>query len=103
MKRRFQKRVESFACLNCGLEVSGRGFTNHCPGCLWSRHVDVFPGDRGEACQGMMEPVGLQKGRHGYVLLHRCCKCGVIRKNKVASDDSYDSLLKLAAGGEAGK
>ncbi|MFN2146641.1 MAG: RNHCP domain-containing protein, partial [Anaerolineales bacterium] len=36
---KFQRRIEYFICEHCGAEVSGVGFTNHCPVCLWSKHV----------------------------------------------------------------
>ncbi|MBR6751902.1 MAG: RNHCP domain-containing protein, partial [Alphaproteobacteria bacterium] len=44
--KQFVKRVENFTCAHCGAEVFGNGYTNHCPKCLWSRHVDNNPGDR---------------------------------------------------------
>jgi hypothetical protein len=41
----------SFRCGHCGVEVSldapGTSHRNHCPSCLWSRHLDRnVPGDR---------------------------------------------------------
>ncbi len=56
----FQRTKEDFACERCGLFVRGNGYTNHCPQCLWSKHVDVNPGDRQETCRGLMEPVGME-------------------------------------------
>jgi hypothetical protein len=44
--RRFQRTIEDFECERCRMLVTGSGFTNHCPACLWSKHVDVHPGDR---------------------------------------------------------
>ncbi|MEK7158524.1 MAG: RNHCP domain-containing protein, partial [Patescibacteria group bacterium] len=46
MSRTFQRRVEDFTCESCGAQVTGDGYTNHCPQCLVSKHVDVYPGDR---------------------------------------------------------
>ena len=57
--RRFARTVEDFVCEKCGTQVEGDGYTNHCPHCLWSRHVDVNPGDRKATCKGMMEPVAV--------------------------------------------
>ena len=54
--KKFTKRVEDFICEKCGTKNVGTGFTNHCFKCLWSKHVDINPGDRAESCQGMMEP-----------------------------------------------
>jgi len=56
-KKRFQKRIEDFVCERCGAFVKGTGYTDHCPECLWSKHVDVNPGDREAECGGLMEHV----------------------------------------------
>ena len=40
---KFKRKKENFVCENCGAEVKGDGFTNHCPKCLYSKHVDIFP------------------------------------------------------------
>jgi hypothetical protein len=55
----FKKTKEDFVCEHCGKPVVGNGYTNHCPECLWSKHVDVNPGDRAATCLGLMEPVGV--------------------------------------------
>ncbi|HQY53570.1 MAG TPA: RNHCP domain-containing protein [Ignavibacteria bacterium] len=39
MDRKFQKRTEDFTCGNCGCKVTGDGYTNHCPECLYRMHV----------------------------------------------------------------
>ncbi len=96
MSKTFQRRVEDFECLHCGHAVSGDGFTNHCPQCLFSRHVDVFPGDRADPCQGLMEPVAVQKKGEGYRIQHRCQLCGVERWNKSHPEDNFERLLELA-------
>jgi len=51
--KKFQKKKEDFKCEKCGREVIGTGYTNHCPDCLWSKHVDVNPGDRQSKCLGL--------------------------------------------------
>lgn len=94
MSTRFKKNIENFVCEHCGAEVKGTGFTNHCPACLWSKHVDVYPGDRLEPCQGPMEPVGLQIRKGEYILLHRCIYCGEERPNKAVPGDNIDLLLE---------
>lgn len=96
MSIRFQKKLEDFVCEHCATKVKGNGYTNHCPKCLWSKHVDVNPGDRLEACGGMMEPVALEKRKAGYILTHKCQKCGLERKNYSAENDEVDSLIKLS-------
>ena len=58
--KQFQRKKENFVCEHCGQEVIGNGYTNHCPSCLHSKHVDINPGDRAETCGGLMEPVDLE-------------------------------------------
>ena len=60
--KRFQKKDSGFICGHCGKKVEPLGFTsrNHCPFCLWSRHLDELPGDRASECGGLMEPVSAQ-------------------------------------------
>lgn len=96
MGKKFQRKVEDFDCLRCGAHVIGDGFTNHCPQCLWSRHVDVNPGDRAEACQGMMAPVAVAKRGDSYRIQHRCQLCGLERWNKSDPQDDFKRLLELA-------
>lgn len=96
MAKKFQKRVEDFSCEHCGAQVKGSGYTNHCPRCLWSKHVDVNPGDRAEPCGGVMEPVALEGASPSYVLVHRCAKCGAERKNKAAEEDGPEALIAVA-------
>lgn len=97
MSTTFQKRVEDFVCEKCGAEVSGTGFTNHCPKCLWGKHVDVNPGDRAAECKGMMEPVAVEMKGDEYVIVHRCVVCGFTRKNKTHPADSFEKILEIAS------
>jgi hypothetical protein len=76
--------------------VRGDGYTNHCPHCLWSRHVDVNPGDRAAACGGMMQPVAVETTRHGYRLTHRCTACGFERRTRTSPEDSFTQVLAVA-------
>lgn len=94
---KFQRRIEDFACEHCGALVKGDGYTNHCPKCLWSKHVDVNPGDRAATCGGMMEPVSVE-GSSGsqYRICHRCIICGHEKINDANSGDSADALVALA-------
>mgnify|MGYP001607370276 CR=1 FL=1 len=91
----FQKNKEDFICENCGFEVRGSGYTNHCPGCLWSKHVDVNPGDRQENCEGMMEPIEMELKNEEYSVWHKCFRCGFKRKNKLSEGDNLDILTDL--------
>jgi len=95
--KKFTRTVEDFTCEHCGSQVTGNGFTNHCPSCLWSKHVDIAPGDRAATCANLMEPIAVSSDRkHGYRLLHRCSKCGAERWNRVSPNDSFEALLALA-------
>jgi hypothetical protein len=93
--RRFQRTVEDFTCGHCGLHVKGDGYTNHCPRCLWSQHVDINPGDRLANCGGLMEPVALEGAPGAYRILHRCQLCSTEKWNQAAPTDSFEALLAL--------
>ena len=53
--KQFTMRDESFTCENCHKEVKPLGYTarDHCPYCLYSKHVDINPGDRQNTCKGL--------------------------------------------------
>ncbi|MBN2162601.1 MAG: RNHCP domain-containing protein [Pontiellaceae bacterium] len=90
-----------FTCCNCGQPIpsgmSGSLHRNHCPHCLWSRHVDVQIGDRASDCKAPMEPIGVSIQRNGeWSIVHRCSGCGTLRVNRIASDDNEMFLLSLA-------
>lgn len=92
----FSRREEDFVCENCGAKVIGNGYTNHCPQCLYSKHVDVNPGDRSADCGGLMEPVDIEIKDGNYVLIHKCKKCGFVRKNKVVDQDDFDAVINIS-------
>ncbi|MBX4187493.1 MAG: RNHCP domain-containing protein [Candidatus Doudnabacteria bacterium] len=94
----FQKRTEDFVCGNCGYKAAGNGYTNHCPKCLYSKHVDVNPGDRSEPCGGLMRPMGVEMDHGEYIILHKCLQCRVVRKNKIAKEDDFDKVSALSGG-----
>jgi RNHCP domain len=94
--RRFSRHTEDFVCGNCAREVVGTGYTNHCPGCLWSRHVDVLPGDRLASCGGLMEPIGLLYEVGRFFVVQRCVDCGHLWRNHTAEDDDHTAMLALA-------
>jgi ribosomal protein L37AE/L43A len=91
----FTRTIEGFTCGNCGQKVTGNGYTNHCPVCLWSKHVDVNPGDRAETCGGMMKPIAVEIKSGEYILTHQCQKCGLKKKNKTTAEDNFESILKI--------
>lgn len=89
-----------FVCGNCGKKVLylawGTKNRNHCPYCLYSLHVDNTVGDRESECGGLMKPIGkVLKKDNEEVLVHECVKCGILRKNRVAGDDSIENVAEL--------
>lgn len=96
--RRFSKGDEGFICENCGREVLPLVYSsrNHCPHCLWSKHVDNFPGDRLNDCKGKMQPIGMETdAKKGYIIIHKCTKCGEVKRNRYAKDDNKSLLFRL--------
>jgi predicted RNA-binding Zn-ribbon protein involved in translation (DUF1610 family) len=93
----FLAREEPFTCGHCNAAVEplGRGtYRNHCPQCLWSKHVDdVGPGDRASLCKGMMEPAGFDMRKGQWVVRHQCTACGKEIVNTLAPDDQWETLL----------
>lgn len=92
----FRKLNFSFICEKCGFNVGPAKKTsrNHCPQCLYSKHVDIVPGDRKEVCQGLMETVDYDYKGGEVVLIQKCIKCGKLQNNKAASDDQLEQLLQ---------
>ncbi len=89
--------IEDFTCQNCNTQVTGDGYTNHCPNCLWSKHVDIEPGDREANCGGLMEPQKIETDGTGFKVTHLCTKCGHTKSNKCAKQDQVDELLAKKA------
>ena len=57
----FVKNDNEFNCINCGKKVEKLKYTSrdHCNSCLHSIHVDIFPGDRSNECQGLLVPINV--------------------------------------------
>ncbi len=91
-----------FTCEHCGREVlplTNGSYRNHCPFCLFSKHVDVTPGDRMNECGGLMPPAGLRyRSGKGFQIVHRCLRCGRESANRAAEDsvqpDDLEELLR---------
>lgn len=97
---------QSFTCANCGKKVTTSGNIgthqrNHCPYCLYSKHVDERSGDRQAHCHGKMIPIGLTfkhegEGKVGeLMLIHLCEKCGKISINRLAGDDDIEKVQQV--------
>ena len=106
------KKVKGFECIHCHRWVPfdkfiGTHFRNHCPHCLWSKHVDEKKsGDRQTFCRGDMEPIGLTFKKEGFdkygksrqgelMVIHQCQDCGQISINRLAADDDPQIVLKI--------
>ena len=96
--KKFIVNDEKFICENCGFKVEKLGYTSrdHCPNCLYSKHVDIMPGDRCNKCQCLMKPIGIEKYKNTYKIVYKCLKCHENHKNIMANDDNYDLIIKLS-------
>lgn len=101
-----------FRCAHCHALVSsahlisGVNNRNHCPYCLWSRHLDLYAaGDRLSACKALMRPIGLtmKSGRNKYqreargelMLIHQCTDCESLSINRIAADDDSETVITV--------
>ena len=108
--KRFTKNDSGFICKNCGKEVvpMGTSSRNHCPFCLCSLHVDINPGDRANECGGLMRPIRTEPdAKRGFIIIHKCDKCGEIRRNRAAHEakvqpDNIRLIIRLTAGNTNG-
>ncbi|HBP51590.1 TPA: hypothetical protein DD455_04650 [Candidatus Shapirobacteria bacterium] len=94
--RNFIKKKENFKCENCGFEVSGDGYTDHCPKCLWGKHVDEeIPGDRASECGGLMKAVESTYVSGRYKIHYRCGICRHEFWVREGEDDDRTLLMEL--------
>ena len=94
----FSKLDEEFICENCGKKVDTLKYTSrdHCPFCLYSKHVDINPGDRQNECMGLLKPIEIEKYKDTYKIIYRCEKCHKIHKNIMAKDDDMDKIIEIS-------
>lgn len=96
--KNFTMRDEPFICEHCSKEVNKLNYTarDHCPFCLYSKHVDVMPGDRLNSCQGLLKPIGIEKFKKTYKIIYKCEKCHQYHKNIIADDDNMNVIIELS-------
>ena len=96
--KKFNMIDEGFICENCGKNVEKLNYTarDHCPFCLYSKHVDINPGDRLNVCKGLLKPIEIEKFKNTYKIIYKCEKCGTIHKNIMASDDDMNKIIELS-------
>ena len=96
--KKFTMIDEEFICENCNKKVAKLNYTarDHCPYCLYSKHVDINPGDRQNQCQGLLKPIGIEKFKNTYKIIYKCQKCNQIHKNIMANDDDFNKIIELS-------
>ena len=96
--KKFNTLDEKFRCENCKRHVDTLKYSSrdHCPFCLYSKHVDINPGDRSNNCKGMLVPIDIEKFKDTYKIIYRCEKCGVYRKNIMAKDDDMNAIINIS-------
>lgn len=94
--KKFIRREENFTCENCRSQVIGSGYTNHCPTCLVSKHVDINPGDRQEQCGGSMEPAYVLKKGDRWRIIHHCQTCDALRICDASPKDNSKVIRDLS-------
>ena len=96
--KKFNMIDEPFVCKNCKKEVKTLEYSarDHCPFCLYSKHVDINPGDRANECRGLLRPIEIEKFKNLYKIIYKCEKCGSIHKNIMAVDDNIDKIIELS-------
>jgi hypothetical protein len=107
----WKENAQGFTCANCHTFVStqpgisGVQNRNHCPTCLWSRHLDLYAtGDRLSACKALMRPIALTVKhtlkKYGpasgeLMLIHACTECEALSINRIAADDEPGRLFAV--------
>ncbi len=96
--KNFTMRDESFICENCRKEIKPLGYTarDHCPYCLYSKHLDIMPGDRLNECKGLLKPIGIEKFKDTYKIVYKCEKCNEFHKNIIAKDDDMTEIINIS-------
>lgn len=96
--KKFNMIDEGFICEYCGKKIDKLGYTarDHCPYCLYSKHVDINPGDRLNTCKGLLKPIGIEKFKDTYKILYKCTKCNKEHKNIMAKDDDINKIIEIS-------
>ena len=107
-----EEKNRGFICINCGKWVPINPYKktlnrNHCPHCLWSKHVDsAIAGDRMSVCNTGMRPIGLTfknsrtdkwggEVQNELMLIHECVRCKKISINRILTDDDPKEILNV--------
>ncbi len=96
--KRFNMIDEEFICENCGRKIEKLNYSarDHCNYCLYSKHVDIMPGDRLNTCLGLLKPIGIEKYKNTYKIIYKCKKCHQEHKNIMADDDNFNEIINIS-------
>lgn len=97
--KKFNMLDENFICENCNKKVEKLKYSarDHCPFCLYSKHVDINPGDRANHCKGLLKPIDIEKFKDTFKIIYKCQKCNEPHKNIVANDDDMNIIIKISS------
>jgi len=97
--KKFNMIDEGFTCEFCHQKVEKLNYTarDHCPFCLYSKHVDINPGDRQNDCKGLLKPINIEKFKNTYKIIYKCQKCNQLHKNIIANDDDFNKIIELSS------
>ncbi len=101
-KKEENTNFECAVCKKHVMRLQNGTYSNHCPFCLSSLHVDdMIPGDRKSACRGVMMACRIKfNGKKGWQLVHKCIRCWAEKSNKIAEgdvqSDDWTKIIKLS-------
>ncbi|NMB56710.1 RNHCP domain-containing protein [Candidatus Beckwithbacteria bacterium] len=96
-KNFIKPEAEKVICEHCGKEFNGGGYRDHCPFCLFGKHVDlIIPGDRKASCKTLMEPILALQKNNKWRIKYRCLGCKHEFIVDSFPDDNFDLILELA-------
>ena len=83
---------EPFQCGHCKKDVSKGNvmIRDHCPFCLWGRHLDKIPGDRAANCGGLMQPLSFSVAGGIRWIHYSCTVCTYEFRVRTHPDDAVE-------------
>ena len=91
-----RKKIENFVCEVCGERVIGDGYTDHCPKCLWGKHMDEeVPGDRESGCKGLMKPEYTEYVSGQTKIHYKCQSCGHKFVVRIGKNDDCGKITEI--------
>ena len=83
---------ESFVCGHChrSVPIGDVMIRDHCPFCLWGRHLDNIPGDRSAGCGGLMQPLSFSVSGGIRWIHYSCTLCRHKFRVRAHPDDALE-------------